>query len=161
VPLTVNGSKTDSHWPVSLPLRIVLRLSQDIFKARSLRLNSLFAALQSLSSALTFRMTLRWSVDRKTSMPRNAAKMWEHRRMLASKFGCAEVVGSGIVSPAHLTGRPATARRGSSSSYSSPKRVGRKVLGRVCSMDANSGPIPFVTRYTNCHSCCKDFCKPE
>jgi hypothetical protein len=83
VPLTVNG-KTDSHWPVSLPLRIVLRLSQDIFEARSLRLDSLFAALQSLSLALTSRMTLRWSADWKTSTPQNAAKMWEYRRMLAS-----------------------------------------------------------------------------
>jgi hypothetical protein len=43
-------------------------------------------------------------------------------------MGCTKVVGSGITSPAHLTGRP---------SYSSPKRVGSKVLARVCLMDAN------------------------
>jgi hypothetical protein len=46
-----------------MPLRIVLRLLQDIFKPRPLRLDWLFAVLRSLSSALTSPMTLRWSID--------------------------------------------------------------------------------------------------
>jgi hypothetical protein len=95
-----------------------------------------------------------------TLTPQKAAKMWEQSKILALLFGCVKVVGSGIADPAHLTGRSARARWGSPSSYLSPKRVGRKVLARVCLMDTNLGPIRFVTLCTNCYSCCKDFCKP-
>ena len=140
---------------------MVLRSPWESFEVSEVIADSHLGSLRSLSSVLTSEMTSLCFADRNVSTPRKATKMQEHSRVLASQLASDARVGFGTARPAHFRERQVMLRRGLSSSQSSPNGVGKKVLDRATSTASNSGPTFLATLCTNCHYCCKDFCKPE
>mgnify|MGYP002812579551 CR=1 FL=1 len=125
MPLTVEGARV-SHIPVSLPLRMVRRVSTGIRRSEEARDSEHSTFLRFWSSWKTSLRTDRWSTVQNSVVPRKAANKWLHTRMLALWLAGPETVGLGRAMPACLTGRASNFRKLSGVACSSPNRAGMK-----------------------------------
>ena len=148
--------RTESHAPVSFPLRII-RLCSAIIRRRmvaSLSLHNTWFLF--FSSAFPLCIVAEWSFDLKYAVPRRAA-IW-HPQINVENFQFCSAVVDGL-GPACFTARQASCRLMSQLSPS-PKSDGKQFLARTCPAALNSSLSLLVISCRNCHSCWRDFCNP-
>ncbi len=159
VPLTVEGARV-SHIPVSLPRRMVRRVSTAIGRSEEARDSEYSTSLRFWSSWKTSLRTERWSAVRNSAVPRNAASKWLHTNMLALWLAGPETVGLGRAMPACFTGRASNRRKLSGVACPSPNRAGMKSSLIAFSTAEKESEMSPTTRCTYCHSCCSERWRP-
>ena len=158
VPFTVDGTM-ESHAPVFLPRRRRRLYVGDNLPAAAEKASSTSWSFCRLISFLSSVRSCVWSPERNSTRPRRAATRCPVTTHDAVQLPFAIWAGSGIASPACLTGNPVIVQSGMC--FVAPwKRSGRNPSQSAFSTGWKSSPSPLVARCTKAHSCWRDFCRP-